>query len=149
MDVTLSRRADYAVRTMLALASTWPDGGPRTIAEISEEMALPRAFTPQVVASLIDAELVTSRPGRGGGYRIAKDPRHVSMLEIVEAADGPLRTERCTLRGGPCRWEDRCAVHETWVEAIDSLRASLAGASLAASVRRDRATGPRTRSPAR
>jgi Rrf2 family protein len=138
MDVSLSRRADYAVRAMLALASTWPDRPSRTIADIANEMSLPRAYTPQVVGALIDAGLVTSRPGRGGGYRIAKDPRGISMLEIVEAADGPLRIERCTLRGGPCRWEDRCAVHDTWVGAVDALRASLARSDLAASVRRDR-----------
>jgi Rrf2 family protein len=138
MDVSLSRRADYAVRAMLALAPTWPDGPSRTIAEIAHEMSLPRAYTPQVVGALIDAGLVTSRPGRGGGYRLAKDPRDVSMLEIVEAADGPLRLERCTLRGGPCRWEDSCAVHDTWVGAIDALRTALARADLAASVRRGR-----------
>jgi DNA-binding IscR family transcriptional regulator len=53
------------------------------------------------------------------------------MLEVVEAAEGPLVNARCTLRGGPCRWEGRCAVHDTWMKAGEALRRSLAGTNLA------------------
>jgi Rrf2 family iron-sulfur cluster assembly transcriptional regulator len=137
MDVALSRKADYAVRAMIALGEAWESGGLRTISAISEEMALPRSYTPQVLGRLIEAGLVVSRPGRGGGYRLTRDPADIRMLAIVEAADGPLRIERCTLRGGPCRWEDRCAVHDTWVDAVDALRRSLEEARLTDVLARD------------
>ena len=102
-----------------------------TIAQVAEQMSLPRTFTPQVLGMLARAGIAESKPGRGGGYRLARSPRKISMLEVVEAAEGSLVNERCTMRGGPCRWEDRCAVHDTWVQAAEALRRSLARTSLA------------------
>ena len=141
MDITLSKTADYAVRAALALAEAGQDGGYVTIAQVAEQMSLPRTFTPQVLGMLARANIAESKPGRGGGYRLARSPRKISMLEVVEAAEGSLVNERCTMRGGPCRWEDRCAVHDTWVQAAEALRRSLARTSLATVARADLALG--------
>ena len=141
MDITLSKTADYAVRAALALAEAGGDGDYMTIAQVAEQMSLPRTFTPQVLGMLARANIAESKPGRGGGYRLARSPRKISMLEVVEAAEGSLVNERCTMRGGPCRWEDRCAVHDTWVQAAEALRRSLARTSLATVARADLALG--------
>jgi Rrf2 family protein len=130
MDLTLSRTADYAVRAAISLAEAWGDGY-RTIREVAEEMELPPSFTPQVLGLLARAGIAESRAGRGGGYRLARSPRCITMLEVVEAAEGPLANERCTLRGGPCRWDDQCAVHETWTQAQEALRRQLTRTTLA------------------
>lgn len=137
MDLTLTRTADYAVRAAIALAEAWGDGY-RTIHQVAEEMELPPSFTPQVLGLLARAGIAESKAGRGGGYRLARSPRRISMLEVVEAAEGPLANERCTLRGGPCRWDDHCAVHETWTRAREALRRQLARSSLAAVAAEDR-----------
>ena len=130
MDLTLSKTADYAVRAAIALAEAWGDGY-RTIHEVADEMELPLSFTPQVLGLLARAGIADSKAGRGGGYRLARSPSRITMLEVVEAAEGPLANERCTLRGGPCRWDDHCAVHQTWTRARESLRRELARSSLA------------------
>jgi len=109
MDITLSKTADYAVRAALALAEA-PDEGYVTIARVAEQMALPKTFTPQILGLLTRAGIAESKAGRGGGYRLARTSRRITMLEVVEAAEGSLVNGRCTMRGGPCRWEDRCAV---------------------------------------
>jgi Rrf2 family protein len=139
VDLTLTRTADYAVRAAIALAEAWGDGF-RTIHEVATEMELPPSFTPQVLGLLARAGIAESKAGRGGGYRLARSPRRISMLEVVEAAEGPLANERCTLRGGPCRWEDHCAVHETWTRAREALRRQLARTSLADVAAEDRRT---------
>ena len=131
MDITLSRTADYAVRAALALAEDGNGGGYVTIAEVADRMALPKTYTPQILGLLSRAGIAESKAGRGGGYRLARSAKRVSMLEVVEAAEGSLANERCTMRGGPCRWEDRCAVHDTWMKAAEALRRSLARTSLA------------------
>jgi Rrf2 family protein len=130
VDLTLSKTADYAVRAAIALAEAWEDGY-RTIREVAEEMELPPSFTPQVLGLLARAGIAESKAGRGGGYRLARSPRRITMLEVVEAAEGPLANERCTLRGGPCRWDDHCAVHETWTQAQEALRRQLTRTTLA------------------
>ena len=138
MDLTLTKTADYAVRAAIALAEAWGDDGYRTIHEVADEMALPVSFTPQVLGMLARAGIAESKAGRGGGYRLARSPRRISMLEVVEAAEGTLANERCTLRGGPCRWDDHCAVHETWTKAREALRRQLARSSLADVAEEDR-----------
>jgi Rrf2 family protein len=131
MDLTLTRRGDYAVRAALCLAGLHDRGGYVKIREVSTAMHLPVSYTPQVLKLLANAGLVEARAGRGGGYRLTRRPQDVSLLEVVEAAEGPLAPERCILRGGPCRWEDACAVHPAWAAAVQACRGSLATTSLA------------------
>ena len=132
VDLTLTKTGDYAVRSALALASSYREGRYVTIAEVADRMALPRTFTPQVLGRLARAGIAESKAGRGGGYRLTRDPKDISMLEVVEAAEGSLINTRCTLRGGPCRRDDRCVVHDTWIAAGEALRRALASSSLAA-----------------
>jgi Rrf2 family protein len=130
MDITLSKTGDYSVRAALALAEA-RDGSYTTIAQVAEQMSLPPSFTPQILGLLARAGIAESKAGRGGGYRLARSPKRITMLEVVEAAEGSLANGRCTMRGGPCHWEGRCAVHETWVAGAEALRRSLARTSLA------------------
>jgi Rrf2 family protein len=138
MDLTLSKTGDYATRAAIALADAWDLGGSRTIAEIAREMALPRTFTPQILGLLQRAGLAEARAGRGGGYRLARDPATISVLEVVEAAEGPLTTRRCALRDGPCRWDASCAIHSTWVAVSEAVRSRLAETTLADLAAEDR-----------
>ena len=138
MDLTLTRRGDYAVRAALCLAGVYGQGGYLKIREVSTAMHLPVSYTPQVLKLLATAGLVEAKAGRGGGYRLTRQPRDVSLLEVVEAAEGPLLPERCILRGGPCRWEDACAVHPAWAAAVEACRGSLATTTLADLVAADR-----------
>ena len=131
MDLQLSRRADYGVRAALYLAGE-PRGGYRKLREICEAMTLPRSFAPQVLGDLVRAGLVEAKAGRDGGYRLARDAADLSLLDVVEACEGSLTPVRCTLRGIACDPGHPCPVHPAWIEAAEALRASLAGASLAA-----------------
>jgi Rrf2 family protein len=137
MNLTLSRAGDYAVRAAIALAEGYEAGGYLTIREVAEDMDLPRSYTPQVMGMLVRAGIADSRPGRGGGFRLAHPPSQVTMLEVVEAAEGELVNARCPLAGGPCRWDDACAVHPTWMAAAEAVRGALARATLDAVARED------------
>jgi Rrf2 family protein len=130
MDLTLTKRGDYTVRAALALGRAYGEPGFRKIREVAGEMSLPLRYTPQILGLLTRAGLAEARAGRSGGYRLARRPADVSLLDVVEAAEGPLRPERCTLSGGPCHWETMCAVHPTWELAMQALRETLAGVSL-------------------
>ncbi|MFA9443724.1 Rrf2 family transcriptional regulator [Egicoccus sp. AB-alg6-2] len=137
MKLTLGKRADYSVRAVLDLARHHGDGR-RTTRAIAAEMAIPVNYLPALLAELVRAGLVRSVAGRGGGYVLARAPEQVSLLEVIEVAeDEP--TRECVLRGGPCRWQDACAVHEPLSEAREALRSSLAATSFADLVARDAA----------
>jgi Rrf2 family transcriptional regulator, iron-sulfur cluster assembly transcription factor len=130
MDLALTRRGDYAVRAALCLARRG-DGGYVKIREVAATMALPASYTPQVLRLLAEAGLAEARAGRDGGYRLTRPPGEVALLEVVEAAEGSFRLERCILRGGPCHWEQACAVHAAWSAAVQACRDQLAATTLA------------------
>lgn len=145
MDLSLSLRGDYVVRAALALARGWEVGGYRKIREVAEEMALPSSYTPQILGLLAKAGLAEARAGRDGGYKLSRSPADISMLEVVEAGEGQLTLGRCTLRGGPCRWDDVCAVHPLWYSATDALMQSFQQATLGDLAASDRALEARAR----
>jgi Rrf2 family transcriptional regulator, iron-sulfur cluster assembly transcription factor len=131
MDLALTRRGDYAVRAALCLAQRSGDGGYVKIREVAQIMALPASYTPQVLRLLAEAGLAGARAGRDGGYRLTRPPGEVLLLEVVEAAEGAFTLERCILRGGPCHWEQACAVHAAWAAAVQACRDSLRATTLA------------------
>ena len=131
MDLALTRRGDYAVRAAFCLAKWAGDGRYVKIREVAQAMALPASYTPQVLRLLADAGLAEARAGRDGGYRLTRPPAEVPLLDVVEAAEGSFRLERCILRGGPCHWEHACAVHAAWSAAVQACRDSLRQTTLA------------------
>ena len=139
MDLTLSRRGDYMVRAAIYLADRWDgDGGYSKIREVSEEMDLPVSYTPQLLGVLAKAGLAEAKAGRNGGYRLVRDPVEIPVLDVIEAAEGPLSSRRCPMRGGPCHWDDVCALHPTWAKASEAIRSTLRETSLAEVAAEDR-----------
>lgn len=132
MDLTLSSRGDYVLRAAICLARTWDgNGGYTKIREVADAMALPRSYTPQLLGVLAKAGLAEAKAGRVGGYRLTRDPGAIQVLEVIEAAEGYLSSRRCPMRGGPCHWDDVCALHPTWVKASEAIRSTLQQTSLA------------------
>jgi Rrf2 family protein len=139
MDLTLSRRGDYMVRAAIFLADRWDgDGGYCKIREVSAEMDLPASYTPQLLGVLAKAGLAEARAGRRGGYRLVRDPATIPVLDVIEAAEGTLSSRRCPMRGGPCHWDNVCALHPTWVKASEAIRSTLRETSLAEVAAEDR-----------
>jgi Rrf2 family protein len=131
MDLQLTRRGDYAVRAAIGLAKAGSWGEFRKLREVSSEMRIPLHYTQEILTLLMRAGLAEARAGKGGGYRLMRNPDDITLLEIVEAAEGPLSLERCTLSGGPCRREETvCAVHAYWEQANAAFVSALRGRRL-------------------
>jgi Rrf2 family protein len=125
----LTKRGDYAVRAMMALAR---DGAELQSARaIAEEMVIPPRFLPQVMGDLVRADLVEGVTGRSGGYRLAAAAADISLLTIVEAVEGTSRRETCVLRGGPCGRDGTCAVHAAFCSAEEAMIGALDSVTLA------------------
>jgi Rrf2 family protein len=139
VDVTLSKRGSYAAAAAICLARAYETGRPKKLREISAQMAIPRTFVSQILGDLVHAGIAVSSFGRDGGHRLARPPGQVSVAEVIEAAEGPLASERCALGDGPCRWQAVCPLHETMTTAIASLREVLTSTTLAMLAERDAA----------
>ncbi len=130
MRLELTKRGDYAVRAMLALARG-NGNGLLSARKISEAMAIPVRFLPQVLADLQRAGLIEAAPGRSGGYRLARDPSQISLLNVIEAVEGDSRRQSCVLRGGPCGMDGVCDIHGVFFEGQEALLAHFASSSMA------------------
>lgn len=127
MKLTLGKRADYSIRAVLYLAQMCDRRCKAR--DIADAMDVPESYLPQILANLVRHGVVTSTSGPDGGYHLLKDPGEVTLLEVIEAAEGEVRSSECVLRGGPCRWEGHCAVHEPWSRAQDALVDELGSAT--------------------
>ncbi len=125
----ITQTADYAVRTVVYLALHRKDG-PVAAANIAREMTIPVDYISKVVQALSRAGLVESVPGRNGGARLARDPAELSMLEIVEAVDGPVALTRCVTRPGACPRDSYCIVHDFWKSTQKGLVSVLSGTKI-------------------
>lgn len=131
VQLRLGKRADYATRAVLALARRADATTLSKSRDIAAEMDIPAKYLPQVLATLVRAGLVESEPGPGGGYRLSRSPANVTLLDVIEGVEGPVRSEVCILRGGPCHWETACAVHEPWAQAQEAILGRLATTTFA------------------
>lgn len=139
MRLELTKRGDYAVRAMVALAEA-PPHAPLSVRRIADAMDIPVRFLPQVMGDLARAGLVASSPGRTGGYRLSRPASAITLLDVVEAVEGDSRRRTCILRGGPCGHDGiTCAVHDPFFAAQDAMLGELSEADLATIAERHRA----------
>ena len=129
MRLDLTKRADYAIRAMLALAESG-EGERLSARQIAAARGIPAQILPRIMSDLGRAGLVVSVAGRTGGYELAKARSSVSLLDVIQAVEGDAHRRTCVLRGGACRSNGVCDVHEAFSAAQDALLSSLSGATL-------------------
>ena len=117
----INRQTDYAVRVILALSKK--DLGKRfSTSEIGREMLIPHALLQRIVAELAGGEFIITQAGRDGGITLARDPRQITLLQVVEHFEGTLYLSECILKPGECPFERKCPVHCQWVRLKNLLR---------------------------
>jgi Rrf2 family protein len=121
----ITRQADYAVRAMLYLAQRGPAARTAT-AQIAKEQNIPLTFLAKIISQLSAAGIVRATRGARGGVSLARAVDEVSLLEIVEAIDGPMRLNECVLDPDICPQIEACTVRAVWCEAQADLVTKLA-----------------------
>ena len=92
MRLELTKRADYAIRAVVALAAAAP-GERRSVRQIAQERSIPARFLQTVMGDLVEAGVVDAQTGRAGGYRLARSASDISPLDVIEAIEGDSRRE--------------------------------------------------------
>jgi Rrf2 family protein len=127
MRLELNQRTDLAVRALFALAQRT---GRTKAQDLAEELESTATYLPQVIAPLVAAGWVDSAPGPQGGYELTGDLDRITVLQLIEASEGPSDTGQCVLVGGPCLAGGPCVLHEPWSRARAALLDELASISL-------------------
>jgi Rrf2 family protein len=123
----ITRQADYAVRAVLYLAQLGPEQRAAT-SQIAQEEQIPPSFLAKIVSQLSVAGLLQTSRGARGGVSLARSPEQISLLEVVEAIDGPIMLNECVGANGVCVFGDSCPMRPVWCEAqaelVERLRAT-------------------------
>lgn len=118
----LTAKSEYGLIAVIDLACRYGEG-PVSAREISERRAIPARFLEQLFVSLRRAGLVTAQRGARGGFSLAHDPAAITVLDVVEALEGPLETSMCDHeRAEGCTRSDACAASSVWSRATSALR---------------------------
>jgi len=119
----IRRETDYAIRCVLYLAERCD--GVVMVNEISGAMKIPRSFLAKILQKLTKARIVKSYRGVKGGFRLRKRPADVSLLDVIEAIEGPLAMNKCVIDRRACSMTGSCTVHPVWVEICRSVEKRL------------------------
>ncbi|MBP7930189.1 MAG: Rrf2 family transcriptional regulator [Acidimicrobiia bacterium] len=123
MRLTVTRRTDLAARALVVLSQ---EGRRMKAPELAKALQTTAGYLPQVLGPLIAAGWVQSDPGPTGGYQLDARLDDISVLDVVEAVEGPTNNSECVLIEGPCNQDVHCALHVPWSQARAVLCAQLA-----------------------
>lgn len=123
----LTRAADYGVRVMVHLAAL-PARERVLLPALALATGAPESFLSKVLQALSRAKMIRSRRGQSGGFEILPRGRQASMLQVIEAIDGPIHLNVCLISGEACAREPWCPAHPVWVEAQQAMQSVLAKA---------------------
>jgi Rrf2 family protein len=131
----LTRAADYAVRVMIHLAGL-PSGRRASRTDLALAADCPEQFLSKVLQQLTRAGLVVSHRGSTGGFEIPHPGTAATVLDVVEAIEGPIRLNLCLVSRQSCSRQGWCPAHDVWAQAQRAMAAVLQGARIADLARR-------------
>jgi Rrf2 family protein len=100
------------------------------VGEVARAMDVPPQFLAKIFQQFGKLGLVRSFRGSGGGFQLARPPGEITLLEVVEAVEGPIVPNRCVLSGGVCSRDKGCTVHPVWKKVQKSVVDILGGVTL-------------------
>ncbi len=126
----INTKVRYALR-LLAEIAKHSHGQPVTLKDIAQRQDLPKDYLSQLAAPLKNAGLLKSIWGNKGGYLLNRPPAEISLLEILEAVDGPVGLIDCILDAGACDHADFCECLGIWRNINEVIVKTLESYSLA------------------
>jgi Rrf2 family protein len=119
--VELTRQADYALRCVLEVARHRR----LSAGQIATRQQLSPSFVGKIVSTLAHAGVLETYRGAAGGVQLGRPPDAITVLEVVEAVQGPIRLNRCVRTPAACAIVDRCVYAPVLREAQDALTGAL------------------------
>lgn len=121
----ITRSTEYAIRGILHLALK-PEGETSTVSEIAKERQAPREFLSKIFQKMAKENLLVPYQGVKGGYLLARHPSKISLLDIIEATQGPVNLNVCLIKEKGCPLQKSCAFYPIWrrlqEQIVDLLR---------------------------
>lgn len=125
----LTRKGEYAIRGIVYLAAQ-PADRVCLLSDIATAVDVPQTFLAKIFQQFSKIGLVRSYRGTGGGFLLGRAPEKITLLEVVEAVEGPIVPNRCVTGEGECNRANNCNAHPVWVKVQEQVRDILAKVTL-------------------
>lgn len=125
----MSKLTDYGTVVMTYLARE--SNRLHAASEIAAQIQVSAPTVSKILKMLAREGLVISHRGSKGGYNLARQPRDISMVEIIDALEGPVGLTECGSSPGLCVQEASCSIRGNWQHINTAVRQALAGVTLA------------------
>lgn len=125
----LTRKGEYAIRGIVYLA-TRPDDQVCLLSDIAAAVDVPPTFLAKIFQQFSKIGLVKSYRGTGGGFILGRAADKITLLEVVEAVEGPIIPNRCVINKGDCPRDATCNVHPVWIDVQSQVREILGKVTL-------------------
>ena len=132
----LSPAAELALRGMIVLAEHYGEK-PTTLRTICAARNLPKQYLVKLFSFLAKSNILTAVRGKHGGYVLTRDPKEITVLEVIEAVEGPIALNYCQHSPPQCDQTD-CRLRGMWTELQEIVRAKLGEMTLGDCVPRRR-----------
>jgi len=129
--VNFSASTTHALRAMAWLAAHG-DGEAVLGRDLARRLRIPPDYLSKVLATLARSGVLTAARGAGGGYRLARTPERIKLVEVVSPFEGKRARSGCLLRPDrPCRDSGACSAHGKWGGVNEAYRKFLEGTTVA------------------
>jgi Rrf2 family protein len=125
----LTRKSDYAIRGIVYLAGK-PIDKVYLLSDIAAAVDVPPTFLAKIFQQFSKMGLVKSFRGTGGGFMLGRPAENITLLEVVEAVEGPIIPNRCVAAPSDCERSTICTVHPVWIQVQEEIRKVLKGVTL-------------------
>lgn len=126
----VSTRLRYGLRFLVRLAKAFKNATPLRARDIAEAEHLSLDYLRQIAAILEARGIVRSMRGKDGGYILAKPPEAITLLEIVQALEGPIHPVECLANPSFCSFVTSCNTRKLWEETAACLTGFFAAKTL-------------------
>lgn len=113
MTVFFSKKCEHGLQAILFMA-TQENNCVCPAEEISKKLNIPKEFISKILQSLTESGIIESKKGKSGGFKLAKQPSKIKLINIVEAIDGLDSFNSCVLGFPNCSSKNPCPVHDKW-----------------------------------
>jgi Rrf2 family transcriptional regulator, iron-sulfur cluster assembly transcription factor len=136
----LSNSCRYGIRAVIYLASQPLSSGKTGIKKISSDLDLPAPFLAKILQQLAKQKILSSSKGPHGGFSLLKDPRKITLLDIVNTIDGKDVFTNCVMHNGSCEGvageKKHCPLHKDYEETRSELIRLFSDSTIYALVRK-------------
>lgn len=125
----LSTKARYGLRAITEIAKSY-GSAPAKRKDIAEKQGLSDSYLENLLIVLKNIRIIETTRGSNGGYVLCRPPSDISVLEIVEALEGPLDLVECVSSSKNCEKSSRCSARTVWSEMSEIWRKTLSAKTL-------------------